>query len=138
MSQTTISTDLLKAIYNQVDETTQQTILDLQPDLLAAPRVDNGWVFPSLNSDRFNAVCQLADFVDSLGVDSYHDTRLIEVINNTASGDEAGKGLYLHRQGGNVAWYTSPTKKGKAVRLVPVYVGTDAEQHLIDLGYTQL
>ena len=132
MSQTTISTDLLKAIYNQVDETTQQTILDLQPDLLAAPRVDNGWVLPNISEDR------LADFVDSLGVDSYHDTRLIEVINNTASGDEAGKGLYLHRQGGNVAWYTSPTKKGKAVRLVPVYVGTDAEQHLIDLGYTQL
>lgn len=132
MSQTTISTDLLKQIYNQVDEATQQTILDLQPDLLATPRVENGWVLSSIDNEK------LADFVDDLGVDSYHDTRLIEVINNTASGDEAGKGLYLHRQGGNVAWYTSPTKKGKAVRLVPVYVGTDAEQHLIDLGYTQL
>ena len=132
MSQTTISTDMLKQIYNQVDEATQQTILDLQPDLLAAPRVDNGWVLSSIDNEK------LADFVDDLGVDSYNDTRLIEIINNTASGDESCKGFYLHRQGGNVAWYTSPTKKGKAVRLVPVYVGTDAEQHLIDLGYTQL
>jgi hypothetical protein len=132
MSQTTISTDLLKQIYNQVDADTQQTILNLQPDLLATPRVESGWVLPNISEDR------LADFVRSLGVDSCNDTRLIEVIRMTASGDEAGKGLYLHRQGGDVAWYTANTKKGKAVRLVPVYIGSQAEQHLIELGYTQL
>lgn len=132
MSQTTISTDLLKQIYNQVDADTQQTILDLQPDLLATPRVESGWVLPNISEDR------LADFVDSLGVHDLNGTRLIEVIKKTASGSEIGKGFYLHKRNDDVAWYTSPTKKGKAVRLVPVYVGTDAEQHLIDLGYTQL
>jgi len=132
MSQTLISNDLLKAIYNQVDADTQQTIISLQPDLLATPRVESGWVLPYISEDG------LAEFVDDLGVDKHNDTRLIEIINNTASGDEVGKGFYLHRQGGNVVWYAWPTKKGKAVRLVPVYVGTDAEQHLIDLGYTQL
>lgn len=132
MSQTTISNDVLKTIFNQVDSDTQQIILDLNPTLLDTPRVDSGWVLSNINPDH------VSDFMYNLNVDRYNDTDLVEVVNNTASGDESGHGFYLHRQGGTVAWYASPTKKGKAVRLVPVYTGSNAEQHLIDLGYTQL
>lgn len=129
MSQVTLTRDTLKAMYNaDQNGDVQSIILNAVPDLLNK----DGFV---LNDISTGAV---ADFVESLDVSKYNDTDLIEVVNRTASGDEAGKGFYLHKQGGNVTWYASPTKKGKAVRLVPVYTGTEAEQHLIDLGYTAL
>lgn len=129
MSQVTLTRDTLKAMYNaDQNGDVQSLILNAVPDLLNK----DGFV---LNDISTGAV---ADFVESLDVSKYNDTDLIEVVNRTASGDEAGKGFYLHRQGGNVTWYASPTKKGKAVRLVPVYTGTEAEQHLIDLGYSAL
>jgi hypothetical protein len=129
MSQTTISNDLLKAIYDNGNDAVKDYVLSAVPDLLATS-ID-GFV---LDIDEVS----LSQFVDTFGVSDYNDTRLIEVINNTASGKEGGRGFYLHRQGDSVQWYTAPTKKGKAVRLVPVFAGTDAEQHLVDLGYTQL
>jgi len=129
MSQVTLTRDTLKAMYNaDQNGDVQSIILNAVPDLLNK----DGFV---LNDISTGAV---ADFVESLDVSKYNDTDLIEVVNRTASGDEAGKGFYLHKQGGDVTWYTSPTKKGKASRLVPVYTGTEAEQHLIDLGYTAL
>jgi hypothetical protein len=129
MSQVTLTRDTLKAMYNaDQNGDVQSLILNAVPDLLNK----DGFV---LNDISTGAV---ADFVESLDVSKYNDTDLIEVVNRTASGDEAGKGFYLHKQGGNVTWYASPTKKGKAVRLVPVYTGTEAEQHLIDLGYSAL
>jgi hypothetical protein len=129
MSQVTLTRDTLKAMYNaDQNGDVQSLILNAVPDLLNK----DGFV---LNDISTGAV---ADFVESLDVSKYNDTDLIEVVNRTASGDEAGKGFYLHRQGGDVTWYAAPTKKGKAVRLVPVYTGTEAEQHLIDLGYTAL
>jgi hypothetical protein len=106
----------------------QSIILNAVPDLLNK----DGFV---LNDISTGAV---ADFVESLDVSKYNDTELIEVVNRTASGDEAGKGFYLHKQGGNVVWYASPTKKGKAVRLVPVFANSEAEHHLVDLGYLPL
>lgn len=129
MSQVTLTRDILKAMYNaDVTGDVQNIILDAVPDLLDK----KGWVLNAIDSTDLHL------FVQTLGVDKHNDTDIIEVLNNTASGDEGGKGFYLHRQGGNVTWYASPTKKGKAVRLVPVYTGSDAEQHLIDLGYTAL
>lgn len=129
MSQVTLTRDTLKAMYNaDQNGDVQSLILNAVPDLLNK----DGFVLNSIDNEK------LADFVNDLGVDSYNDTDLIEVVNKTASGDEACKGFYLHRQGGKVTWYASPTKKGKAVRLVPVYTGTEAEQHLIDLGYSAL
>ena len=129
MSQVTLTRDTLKAMYN-ADATgdVQNIILSAVPDLLHK----QGFVLSNIDYTDLHL------FTETLGVDNYNDTNLIEVLNNTASGDESGKGFYLHRQGGNVTWYASPTKKGKAVRLVPVYTGSDAEQHLIDLGYTAL
>jgi hypothetical protein len=129
MNQTTISNDLLKAIYDNGNDAVKDYVLSVAPELLATS-ID-GFV---LNIDPDS----LSRFVETLDVSEYNDTQLIEVINNTASGAEAGHGFYLHRQGDSVQWYTAPTKKGKAVRLVPVFAGTDAEQHLVDLGYTQL
>jgi hypothetical protein len=129
MSQTTISNDLLKAIYDNGNDAVKDYVLSAVPDLLATST--DGFV---LNVDPDS----LSRFVDTLDVSNYNDTRLIEVINNTASGNEAGHGFYLHKQGDNVQWYASPTKKGKAVRLVPVFANSVAEQHLIALGYTQL
>ena len=128
MSQVTLTRDTLKAMYN-ADATgdVQNIILSAVPDLMDR----QGFVLNIHDSVMEN-------FVSDLDVPQYNDTSIIEVINRTASGDESGKGFYLHRQGGNVTWYASPTKKGKAVRLVPVYTGSDAEQHLIDLGYTAL
>ena len=129
MSQVTLTRDTLKAMYNaDQNGDVQSLILNAVPDLLNK----DGFV---LNDISTGAV---ADFVESLDVSKYNDTDLIEVVNRTASGDEAGKGFYLHKQGGDVTWYAAPTKKGKAVRLVPVYTGTEAEQHLIDLGYSAL
>lgn len=129
MSQVTFTRDTLKDIFN-ADSTAdvQSIILDLVPDLMQT----KGFVLNNIDYTDLHL------FTETFGVDKHNDTDLIEVINRTASGDEAGKGFYLHRQGGNVTWYASPTKKGKAVRLVPVYTGTDAEQHLIELGYTAL
>ena len=129
MNQTTISNDTLKAIYDNGNDAVKDYVLSVAPDLLATST--DGFVL-NIDSDS------LSDFVDTLDVSDYNDTRLIEVVNNTASGNEAGHGFYLHRQGDSVQWYTAPTKKGKAVRLVPVFAGTDAEQHLVDLGYTKL
>jgi hypothetical protein len=128
MSQVTLTRETLKAMYN-ADATgdVQNIILDAVPDLLQK----QGFV---LNLDS----SALSDYVDTLDVSDYNDTRLIEVVHSTASGDEAGHGFYLHKQGGNVVWYASPTKKGKAVRLVPVFANSEAEQHLVDLGYTAL
>lgn len=129
MNNVTITRDTLKAIYNaDQNGDVQSLILNAVPDLLNK----DGFVLGAIGTGA------LAEFVESLDVQQYNDTDLIEVVNRTASGDEAGKGFYLHMQGGNVTWYASRTKKGKAVRLVPVYTGTDAEQHLIDLGYTAL
>jgi len=129
MSQVTLTRDTLKAMYNaDQNGDVQSLILNAVPDLLNK----DGFVLGAIGTGA------LAEFVETLNAPTYNDTELIEVLNNTASGDEAGKGFYLHRQGGNVTWYASPTKKGKAVRLVPVYTGSDAEQHLIDLGYTAL
>ena len=128
MSQVTLDRSTLKAMYNaDQNGDVQSIILNAVPDLLSK----QGFV---LNMDS----SELHDYVDTLGVPDYCDTRIIEVVNSTASGDEAGHGFYLHKQGGNVVWYTSPTKKGKAVRLVPVFANSEAEQHLIDLGYTSL
>lgn len=129
MSQVTLTRDTLKAMYN-ADATgdVQNIILSAVPDLLQK----QGFVLNDIDYTDLHL------FTETLGVDRYNDTDLIEVLNNTASGDEGGKGFYLHRQGGNVTWYASPTKKGKAVRLVPVYTGSEAEQHLIDLGYAAL
>ena len=129
MNQTTISNDTLKAIYDNGNDAVKDYILSVAPDLLATST--DGFV---LNIDPDS----LSQFVFTLGVSEHNDTELIEVINHTASGAEAGHGFYLHRQGDSVQWYTAPTKKGKAVRLVPVFAGTDAEQHLVDLGYTKL
>ena len=129
MSQTTISNDLLKAIYDNGNDAVKDYVLSAVPDLLATS-ID-GFV---LDIDEVS----LSQFVDTFGVPDYNDTRLIEVINNTASGKEGGRGFYLHRQDGGVQWFASPTKKQKAVRLVPVFAGSNAERHLIDLGYTQL
>ena len=129
MSQVTLTRDTLKAMYNaDQNGDVQSIILNAVPDLLSK----QGFVLGAIGTGA------LAEFVETLNAPTYNDTRLIEVINRTASGDEAGKGFYLHKQGGDVTWYTSPTKKGKASRLVPVYTGTEAEQHLIDLGYTAL
>lgn len=128
MSQVTLTRDTLKAMYNaDQNGDVQSLILSAVPDLLNK----DGFVLNIHDSVMEN-------FVSDLDVPQYNDTSIIEVINRTASGDESGKGFYLHRQGGNVTWYASPTKKGKAVRLVPVYTGSEAEQHLIDLGYTAL
>jgi hypothetical protein len=129
MNQTTISNDTLKAIYDNGNDAVKDYILSAVPDLLATST--DGFVL-NIDSDS------LSRFVDTLDVSDYNDTRLIEVVNNTASGAESGHGFYLHRQGDSVQWYAAPTKKGKAVRLVPVFAGSDAERHLIDLGYTQL
>jgi hypothetical protein len=129
MNQTTISNDLLKAIYDNGNDAVKDYVLSVAPDLLATS-ID-GFV---LNIDSGS----LSRFVETLDVSEYNDTRLIEVVNNTASGNEAGHGFYLHKQGGMVNWYTAPTKKGKAVRLVPVFAGSNAEAHLVGLGYTQL
>lgn len=128
MSQVTLDRSTLKAMYN-ADATgdVQNIILNAVPDLLSK----QGFV---LNMDS----SALSDYVDTLGVYDYNNTSIIEVLNATASGDEAGHGFYLHKQGGKVVWYASPTKKGKAVRLVPVFANSEAEQHLIDLGYTAL
>ena len=129
MSQVSIDRQTLRAMYDADQNGDVQTIiLNAVPDLLSK----QGWVLNDIDKTDLHLLNKM------LGVPSYNDTELIEVLNNTASGDEAGKGFYLHRQGGNVTWYASPTKKGKAVRLVPVYTGSDAEQHLIDLGYTAL
>ena len=129
MSQVSIDRQTLRAMYDADQNGDVQTIiLNAVPDLLSK----QGWVLNDIDKTDLHLLNE------TLGVPSYNDTELIEVLNNTASGDEAGKGFYLHRQGGNVTWYASPTKKGKAVRLVPVYTGSDAEQHLIDLGYTAL
>jgi hypothetical protein len=129
MSQVTLTRDTLKAMYN-ADATgdVQNIILSAVPDLMQK----QGFVLDYVGTGA------LSEFVETLNTPTHNDTELIEVLNNTASGDEAGKGFYLHRQGGNVTWYASPTKKGKAVRLVPVYTGSEAEQHLIDLGYAAL
>lgn len=128
MSQVTLTRDTLKAMYNaDQNGDVQSLILSAVPDLLNK----DGFVLNIHDSVMEN-------FVSDLDVPQYNDTSIIEVINRTASGDESGKGFYLHRQGGNVTWYASPTKKGKAVRLVPVYTGSEAEQHLIDLGYAAL
>jgi hypothetical protein len=128
MSQVTLTRETLKAMYNaDQNGDVQSIILGAVPDLLSK----QGFVL-NLDSD------ELSDYVGTLGVDDYNNTSIIEVVNSTASGDEAGHGFYLHKQGGNVVWYASPTKKGKAVRLVPVFANSDAEQHLIDLGYTAL
>jgi 3-hydroxyacyl-CoA dehydrogenase len=128
MSQVTLTRDTLKSIFkaNTTGEV-QEILLNAVSDLMDR----QGFVLNIHDSVMEN-------FVSDLDVPQYNDTSLIEVINRTASGDESGKGFYLHRQGGNVTWYASPTKKGKAVRLVPVYTGSEAEQHLIDLGYTAL
>lgn len=129
MSQVTLTRDTLKAMYNaDQNGDVQSLILNAVPDLLNK----DGFVLNDIDHTDLHL------FTETLGVDRYNDTDLIEVVNATASGDEAGKGFYLHRQGGQVTWYAAPTKKGKAVRLVPVYTGTEAEQHLIDLGYTAL
>lgn len=129
MSQVTLTRDTLKAMYNaDQNGDVQSLILSAVPDLMDR----QGFVLSAISH------MQLHLFNETLGVDKYNDTELIEVINNTASGDESGKGFYLHRQGGNVTWYASPTKKGKAVRLVPVYTNSEAAEHLIDLGYTAL
>jgi hypothetical protein len=129
MSQVTLTRDTLKAMYN-ADATgdVQNIILSAVPDLMQK----QGFVLDYVGTGA------LSEFVETLNTPTHNDTELIEVLNNTASGDEAGKGFYLHRQGGNVTWYASPTKTGKAVRLVPVYTGSEAEQHLIDLGYAAL
>jgi hypothetical protein len=129
MSQTTISNDLLKAIYDNGNDAVKDYVLNAAPDLLATST--DGFVL-NVDSDS------LSRFIDTLDVSDYNDTRLIEVINNTASGNEAGHGFYLHKQGGTVNWFAAPTKQGKAVRLVPVFAGSDAEAHLVGLGYTQL
>lgn len=129
MSQVSIDRQTLRAMYDADQNGDVQTIiLNAVPDLLTK----QGWVLNDIDSTDVHLLNE------TLGVPKYNDTELIEVLNNTASGDEGGHGFYLHRQGGNVTWYASPTKKGKAVRLVPVYTGSDAEQHLIDLGYTAL
>lgn len=131
MSQVTLTRDTLKAMYNaDQNGDVQSIILNAVPDLLNK----DGFVFNNISTGA------LAEFVDDLNVptDIASNTDIIEVVSRTASGDEAGKGFYLHRQGGNVTWYAAPTKKGKAVRLVPVYTGSEAEQHLIDLGYSAL
>lgn len=129
MSQVTLTRDTLKAMYNaDQNGDVQSIILNAVPDLMDR----TGFVLNNIDHTDLHL------FTETFGVDRYNDTDLIEVINNTASGDEVGKGFYLHRQGGNVTWYASPTKKGKAVRLVPVYTGSEAEQHLIDLGYTAI
>lgn len=129
MSQVTLTRDTLKAMYNaDQNGDVQSIILNAVPDLMDR----QGFVLNYIGTGA------LADFIETLNTPTYNDTELIEVLNNTASGDEGGHGFYLHRQGGNVTWYASPTKKGKAVRLVPVYTGSDAEQHLIDLGYTAI
>jgi hypothetical protein len=129
MSQTTISTAKLKAIYDNGNDAVKNHVLSIAPDLLDTST--DGFV---INVDSKS----LSTFVDTLDVSDYNDTRLIEVINNTASGNEAGHGFYLHKQGDSVQWYAAPTKKGKAVRIVPVFAGSDAEAHLVGLGYTQL
>lgn len=129
MSQVTLTRDTLKAMYNaDQNGDVQSIILSAVPDLL----VKQGFVFNDISTGA------LAEFVETLNVPQQNDADIIEVVNATASGDEAGHGLYLHRQGGNVTWYAAPTKKGKAVRLVPVYTGSEAEQHLIELGYSAL
>lgn len=127
MSQVTLTRDTLKSMYNaDQNGDVQALILAAVPDLLNK----TGFVFDYIDSADLSLVVE--------NVPKHNDTDIIEVVHATASGDEAGKGFYLHRQGGNVTWYASPTKKGKAVRLVPVYTGSEAEQHLIELGYTAL
>ena len=131
MSQVTLTRDTLKAMYNaDQNGDVQSLILNAVPDLLNK----DGFV---LNDISTGIVAAFVEGIDAL-TDSVTDTSLIEVLNKTASGDEAGKGFYLHRVGGHVTWYAAPTKKGKAVRLVPVYTNSEAEQHLIDLGYSAL
>ncbi len=128
MSQVTLDRSTLKAMYNaDQNGDVQSIILNAVPDLLSK----QGFV---LDIDSGS----LSQFVDTLDISDCNDTRLIEVVNRTASGDEAGKGFYLHKQGGDVVWYASPTKKGKAVRLVPVFANSEAEHHLVDLGYLPL
>lgn len=131
MSQVTLTRDTLKAMYNaDQNGDVQSLILSAVPDLLNK----DGFVLNYIGTGA------LAEFVETLNIptDSVTGTELIEVLNKTASGDEAGKGFYLHRVGGLVTWYAAPTKKGKAVRLVPVYTNSEAEKHLIELGYTAL
>ena len=128
MSQVTLTRDTLKEMYNaDQNGDVQSIILGAVPDLLSK----QGFVI-DIDSDS------LSTFVDTLDNSDCNDTRLIEVIQKTASGNEAGKGFYLHKQGGDVVWYASPTKKGKAVRLVPVFANSEAEHHLVDLGYLPL
>jgi hypothetical protein len=118
----------VKTIFASANDELKALIKSEVPDIDAK----SGWVLSDISSDTTNELCS------DLGVELIGETQLIEVVQKTASGDEAGHGFYLHRRGGSVTWYAAPTKKGKAVRLVPVFTGSEAEQHLIDLGYAAI
>ena len=118
----------VKTIFASANDELKALIKSEVPDIDTL----DGWVLSDIPSGATNELCS------DLGVDPVGDTQLIEVVQKTASGDEAGHGFYLHRRGGSVTWYAAPTKKGKAVRLVPVFTGSEAEQHLLSLGYAAI
>ena len=128
MATISLSRQALKTIFASANDDIKAFIQSHVPDIDKL----TGWVINDIPTGVVN------DFCSELGLDQYGDTDLIEVIQKTASGDEAKHGFYLHRQGGNVTWYAAPTKKGKATRVVPVYTGSEAEQHLQSLGYNAI
>lgn len=116
-----------------VNDEVKGILLGEVPDLFDV----HGWMIQT--GDKGDIIRQLSATIGepppSVGK---KDTHLVEPLIKTASGDESGKGLYLHRRGGDVTWYVSPTKKNKAIRLVPVVTGSEAAQTLQSYGYTAL
>lgn len=135
MAKVEISKSLLKKAHNAANESVQQAIEAQVPDLFDG----DGWMLDVTDEATQKAIRGISeDITDPPPHVGPQSTRLIEPLLKLGYGEENGHGLYLHRRGGDVAWYAKPTKKGKAVCLVPVESGSVAEDELIDLGYTKL
>ena len=135
MATVEISKSLLKKAHSAANDSVKSQIEAQVPDLFDG----DGWLLDVTDEGLQQTIRAISeDISDPPPHVGPQSTRLIEPLLKTGYGDENGHGLYLHRRGGDVAWYAKPTKKGKAVCLVPVEVGSAAEDELIDLGYTKL
>lgn len=135
MAKVEISKSLLKKAHMTANSDVKGMIETAVPDLFD----NDGWLVDVTDTDIAASVRQLSENISepppAVGP---QQTRLIEPLLKLGRGDENGHGLYLHRRGGDVSWYIQPTKRDKALCLVPVETGSEAASILEDLGYTLL
>lgn len=132
--QATVPYALLRKAATQCS-TVKADLVSAVPDLFDV----DGW---ALDVTKDNIQVAIRDLSESIGDPparmTAQDTRLIEPMLKRGLGEENGHGLYFHMRGGDVAVYARRTKKEKAVLIVPVRVGSLAEEEVIKLGYTKL